>query len=222
MRILQRKGAISALSVSSSILALAACPANAQDQESEQSDNTIVVTAQFREQALQDTPIAITAVNAEMLEARSQTELTEVANQAPSVALRPSGADFGPSISASIRGIGQIDFSPLLEPGVGIYIDDVYYPRMIGANFELLDVERVEILRGPQGTLTGRNSEGGAIRFISKKPDGTLGGFAQASYGSRDLVIPSPIDQNPCAHWRSPMDMMRQGCSTSLFQAKQQ
>ena len=148
----------------------------------------IVVTAQFREQKLQDIPIAITAVNAAMLESRSQTNLTDVANQAPSVTLRPTTAAFGPSITASIRGMGQIDFNPAYEPGVGLYIDDVYYPRLLGANFDLLDVERVEILRGPQGTLTGRNSEGGAIKFISRRPNGTDGGYVSATYGSRNRV----------------------------------
>lgn len=172
--------------------ALAASPAFAQDNDAEagtsSGNNTIVVTAQFREQALQDTPIAITAVNSEMLEARSQTNITEVANQAPSVTLRPATGAFGNSMSASIRGFGQIDFNPQLEPGVGLYIDDVYYPRLTGANFDLLDVERVEILRGPQGTLTGRNSEGGAIKFISKKPTGDSSGYVEATYGSRDRV----------------------------------
>lgn len=171
-------------------VALASTPALAQasDEGAIDDDNVIVVTAQFREQNLQDTPLAITAVTSDMLEARSQTNLSEVANQAPSVSLTPQTASFGPSITATIRGLGQIDFNPLVEPGVGIYIDDVYFPRLVGANFELLDVERVEILRGPQGTLTGRNSEGGAIRYISKRPDGTFGGFAEATYGSRDEV----------------------------------
>lgn len=166
-------------------------PAIAQDtdtQSTSNTTNTIVVTAQFREQALQDTPIAITAVTSEMLEARSQTNITEVANQAPSVTLRPATGAFGNSMSASIRGFGQIDFNPQLEPGVGLYIDDVYYPRLTGANFDLLDVERVEILRGPQGTLTGRNSEGGAIRFISRKPTGDSSGYVEGTYGSRDRV----------------------------------
>ncbi|MFV0643509.1 MAG: TonB-dependent receptor [Sphingomonadaceae bacterium] len=156
------------------------------DEDAGSSTGEIVVTAQFREQNLQDTPLAITAVNSEMLEQRSQTNLTDIANQAPSVDLRQNSASFGPSITATIRGMGQVDFNPLLEPGVGIYIDDVYYPRLTGANFELVDVERVEILRGPQGTLTGRNSEGGAIRYVSKRPDGTFGGTVQATYGSRD------------------------------------
>ena len=169
--------------------AMAAMPASAQEEADDGGANPeIVVTAQFREQNLQDTPIAITAVTAELLEARSQTELVEVAAQAPSVVLRETTSAFGNSISASIRGMGQIDFNPQLEPGVGIYIDDVYYPRLTGANFDLLDVERVEILRGPQGTLTGRNSEGGAIRFVSRKPNGQNSGYVEGTYGSRQKV----------------------------------
>lgn len=158
----------------------------AADEEATVGD--IVVTAQFREQRLQDTPLAITAVDAATIEARSQTNLADVVKQAPSVVLLPATAAFGPSISASIRGLGQNDFNPALEPGVGLYIDDVYYPRLTGANFDLLDVERVEVLRGPQGTLTGRNSEGGAIKFISRKPTGDGGGYVSGTYGSRDRV----------------------------------
>lgn len=166
-------------------------PAHAQETPAADEEATvgdIVVTAQFREQRLQDTPLAITAVDAATIEARSQTNLADVVKQAPSVVLLPATAAFGPSISASIRGLGQNDFNPALEPGVGLYIDDVYYPRLTGANFDLLDVERVEVLRGPQGTLTGRNSEGGAIKFISRKPTGDGGGYVSGTYGSRDRV----------------------------------
>ncbi len=159
----------------------------AQADEQSQTIQEIVVTAQFREQKLQDTPLAITAVTAELIEARSATNLADVARAAPSVVLRPAAASFGNSISATIRGLGQGDFNPALEPGVGLYIDDVYYPRLTGANFDLLDVERVEVLRGPQGTLTGRNSEGGAIRFVSRKPTGE-GGNISATYGSRNRM----------------------------------
>ncbi len=168
-----------------------AFPAIAQDGNSEESartENTILVTAQFREQDIQDTPIAITAVSAEMMQAKNQTDLSQLADSAPSVTLRPQGSSFGPSVIAYIRGIGQYDFSPAFEPGVGIYIDDVYYPSMTGAMFDLLDLERVEILRGPQGTLAGRNSIGGAIKLYSASPDGSGGGFVEASYGSRDLI----------------------------------
>lgn len=148
----------------------------------------IVVTAQFRRERLQDTPISITAVNAAQLEAKGQTDLVQVADSAPNVSLKPQGASFGPSIVASIRGVGQNDFNPAYEPGVGIYIDDVYYPQLTGAVFDLLDLDRVEILRGPQGTLAGRNSEGGSIKLYSKKPTGDGGGSVEASYGSRNLI----------------------------------
>lgn len=162
--------------------------APAQDAASSDGIAEIVVTAQFREQRLQDTPLAITAVNSALMEARSQTNLAQVADTAPNVTLKPQGASFGPSISASIRGIGQSDFNPAYEPGVGIYIDDVYYPQLTGAVFDLLDLDRVEILRGPQGTLSGRNSEGGSIKMFSKKPTGSNEGYVEATYGSRNRI----------------------------------
>lgn len=171
---------------------IAATPAIAQEAPEgagdAPTDAEIVVTAQFREQRLQDTPIAITAVTGDMLEERSATNLSAVANSAPSVVLRPASAAFGNSVTASIRGFGQLDFNPAYEPGVGLYIDDVYYPRLTGANFDLMDVERIEVLRGPQGTLTGRNSEGGAIRFVSRKPNGDGSGYVSATYGSRNRI----------------------------------
>ncbi|MEI9850492.1 MAG: TonB-dependent receptor [Sphingomonas sp.] len=171
----------------------AAAPAGATQDEpaaqaDDQSDGEIVVTAQFREQNLQDTPLAITAVNAEMLEARSQTDISQVANQAPSVTLKPQGAAFGPSLGANIRGVGQFDFNPALEPGVGFYVDDVYYATLTGSILDLLDLERVEIQRGPQGTLAGRNSIGGAVKLFSKRPEGTNSGYVSAAYGSRNRV----------------------------------
>jgi iron complex outermembrane recepter protein len=181
-----------ALAVTASLGALCVgAPAFAQEAQSSAEEDAavgdIVVTAQFREQKLQDTPLAITAIDAALIESRSATNLADVTKAAPSVVLRPSSAAFGNSISATIRGLGQGDFNPALEPGVGLYIDDVYYPRLTGANFDLLDVERVEILRGPQGTLTGRNAEGGAIKFISRKPTGE-GGYVSATYGSRNRI----------------------------------
>jgi iron complex outermembrane receptor protein len=148
----------------------------------------IVVTAQFRAQNIQDTPLAITAVDAATMEAKSQTNLAQVADSAPNVSLKPQGASFGPSVAVSIRGIGQGDFNPAYEPGVGIYIDDVYYPQLTGAVFDLLDLDRVEILRGPQGTLSGRNSEGGSIKMFTKKPTGSGEGFVEGTYGSRNRI----------------------------------
>jgi iron complex outermembrane receptor protein len=148
----------------------------------------ILVTAQFREQNLQDTPLAITAVSSAMLEARSQTSVQDVANQAPSVTLKPQGSTFGPSLGASIRGVGQFDFNPAVEPGVGLYVDDVYFATLTGSILDLLDLDRVEILRGPQGTLAGRNSIGGAVKLYSQRPEGSNTGYVAAAYGSRDRL----------------------------------
>ncbi|MCJ2181800.1 TonB-dependent receptor [Novosphingobium sp. 1949] len=144
----------------------------------------IIVTAQFRAQRLQDTPIAITATSGAELEAKSVESVTDLTAIAPNVNLSQATGLNGSAIQAYIRGIGQNDSSFALEPGVGIYIDDVYYGTTFGAILELNDLDRVEVLRGPQGTLSGKNSIGGSIKLFSKKPDGNGGGFLEASTGS--------------------------------------
>ena len=146
----------------------------------------VVVTAQFRKENVQDTPLAVTAINSDMLEARSQTNLVQVTAQSPNVSLQPAGSAFGSAMVAFIRGIGQTDFNPSVEPGVGIYVDDVYYGTITGNLLDLLDLDRVEVLRGPQGTLAGRNSIGGAIKLFTRKPDGSDDGFVSATYGKFD------------------------------------
>lgn len=144
----------------------------------------IVVTAQFRQQNLQDTPLSITALNGEALAARGQTNIAEVAAEAPNVTLMPQNQYLGPGIIAFIRGVGQSDPNFALEPGVGMYIDDVYLPTLTGSLLDLMDVDRVEVLRGPQGTLSGRNSLGGSIKLYSVKPQGDGSGMLEATYGS--------------------------------------
>ncbi|HUG72115.1 MAG TPA: Plug domain-containing protein, partial [Steroidobacteraceae bacterium] len=140
-----------ALAVASSLLVQQGALAAEDDDLVELEE--VVVTAQFREQRLQDTPIAITAVTAELMEQRNQTSIFEVAAQAPNVSLAPQAQANGSGLLAFIRGVGQTDFNYALEPGVGMYIDDVYYATVTGSNFDLMDLERVEVLRGPQGTL---------------------------------------------------------------------
>lgn len=179
--------------VSSFALAAAlSTPAYAQDEaapaDEEARNPDIVVTAEFREARLQDTPIAITAVNAEMLEARGQTDIAQIAAQAPNVVLRPQPQNSGVGLVAFIRGIGQTDFNYALEPGVGIYVDDVYIPTLSSSMLDLMDLERVEVLRGPQGTLAGKNSIGGAIKLFSSKPDGSGRGSIQVTYGSYNRI----------------------------------
>jgi iron complex outermembrane receptor protein len=148
----------------------------------------IVVTAQFRAQNVQDTPIAITAVDAATLNARSQTSITDIGDFAPNVALEPATGLQGNSIAAFIRGIGQLDASFALEPGVGVYIDDIYYGTTFGASMDLTDLDRVEVLRGPQGTLSGKNSVGGSVKLFSKRPTGSGKGFLEATYGRFDRL----------------------------------
>ena len=143
-----------------------------QDDQTENRTNVITVTAEFREANLQDTPIAITAVNSEMLEARGQTNISQVAAQAPNVSLTPQPQNGGTGLIAYIRGVGQTDFNYALDPGVGIYVDDVFIPTLSSSLLELMDLDRIEILRGPQGTLAGKNSIGGAIKLFSQKPQG--------------------------------------------------
>lgn len=174
---------------SMALVAALSSPAYAQDEQQEGARNPeILVTAEFRERRLQDTPIAITAVNAEMLEARGQSDVSQVAAQAPNVTLKASGQDGGQGMVAFIRGVGQTDFNFALEPGVGIYLDDVYFATVSGSLLDLMDVERVEVLRGPQGTLAGKNTIGGAIKLFSSKPDGSGRGSVQATYGSYDRI----------------------------------
>lgn len=163
---------------------IAAESSGAPSTDSADALQEVVVTAQFRQTKLQDTPIAITAVTGNMLEARSQTDITQVANQAPNVTLTSTSSAFGPGMTAFIRGIGQNDTSFALEPGVGMYIDDVYYATVLGSDFDLMDLDRVEILRGPQGTLAGMNSIGGAVRLYSKKPSAETDGFLEGTVGS--------------------------------------
>ncbi len=180
-----------ALGVSVSLAALSlAAPTFAADKpaDTKADPNEIIVTAQFRSQKLQDTPISITAINSKLLESRSQTDISQIAGQAPNVNLTPMGAAFGSSEAVYIRGVGAYDFNPAYEQGVGLYVDDVYYATLTGNVLDLLDLDRVEVLRGPQGTLTGRNSEGGAIKLFSIKPNEKDSGYFQATYGSRNRV----------------------------------
>jgi iron complex outermembrane receptor protein len=148
----------------------------------------IIVTARYREELLQQTPIAITAIPAEELTDRAFTSAFEIGYTVPNTTLRPAQQAFGNTMTAFIRGVGQYDFDFAFEPGVGIYVDDVYNPFLLGSEIDLLDLDRVEVLRGPQGTLFGRGSIGGVIRYVSKKPEGDNTGFVQVTGGEFDRI----------------------------------
>lgn len=167
--------------------------AAAQETEGEDAqDNVgvaeIVVTAQKRSENLQDVPISITAVTSDALEGRGVRSVAEISNFAPNVQLESSAPIVSSSqiLTGFIRGIGQNDLSSSLEPGVGVYLDGVILARSIGANVDLLDIERIEILKGPQGTLFGRNTIGGAISVVTRDPAEEFAFRGETTYGSRD------------------------------------
>src|SRR5690606_16810572 len=163
--------------------------AQTADTASDDGIKEIVVTAQFRNQSLQEAPLAITAVDAALIEARNQTNITELAQRAPGVQFSAGGQGGGAQTAAvTIRGIGQNDFQFPNEPGVGVYIDDVYYGITFGTAFDLVDLDRVEILRGPQGTLSGKNSIGGSIKLFSRKPNDDPDAYVELSAGSLDRL----------------------------------
>ena len=179
--------ALAALACPGSALAQAAAapPAAPASAAESQPLQEIVVTATRRAQRLQDTPIAITVLDAKSLAASGAADLGDVARIAPNVDLSAGGGGSGGSFNtqAYIRGIGQSDFLLTTDPGVGVYIDGVFFPRATGGLLDLLDVARVEVLRGPQGTLFGRNTIGGAISVVTARPMGEFGGHVEASIG---------------------------------------
>jgi iron complex outermembrane recepter protein len=180
---------VSLLSVPLTLGALSILSSTASAAEDDESLlDEIVVTARYREERLQQTPIAITAITSEELQQRSFTNAYEVGYVTPNASLRPAQAAFGNTMSAYIRGIGQYDFDFAFEPGVGIYVDDIYNPFTLGSQIDLLDLDHVEVLRGPQGTLFGRGSIGGAIRYVTADPKGDNTGSISATWGDYDRV----------------------------------
>ena len=146
----------------------------------------VIVTARKREESMQETPISISVFSTEDLRQRNLTNLMELSEFTPNVvmATAASGSGGGNNSQIYIRGVGQTDFLFTTDPGVGIYLDGVYLPRTLGGVLDLLDLERIEVLRGPQGTLFGKNTIGGAINLISNKPTQEFGGFAELTVGS--------------------------------------
>lgn len=148
----------------------------------------IIVTAQFREENIQDVPLSISAMSGDALEAKSANDVIEIERWTPNLKIDHLGSGWGPTLAVNARGIGLNDFKAVFEPGVPIYVDDVLLGRPTGANLDLLDLERVEVLRGPQGTLFGSNAAGGVIRLISRKPTGDGPTVAEVTMGSYDRI----------------------------------
>lgn len=182
-----------ALAVASGAAAQSSDRSDAADQGTDAAESRstgigdIIVTATRRATNLQDTPLAITAVQADDLLEKGLTNVAEMSRVVPNVTFERAQGAYGPGMTAFIRGIGTSDTGLSGEPGVAFYIDDVYYPLVFGSMFDLLDLERVEVLRGPQGTLFGRNSLAGAVNLVTKKPIlGDTSVYAEFTLGSYD------------------------------------
>ncbi|RJG08298.1 TonB-dependent receptor [Massilia cavernae] len=168
------RSAAAMLAITGSTLAMAhaqTTPADAppsQEVATEASMGKVVVTARRREETLQDVPVSVTAYSAEQLSKQGIPDITALAFSLPNTTLKASRAT-NSTLTAFIRGVGQQDPLAGFEAGVGIYLDDIYLARPQGAVAEIYDVERIEVLRGPQGTLYGRNTIGGAVKYVTRK-----------------------------------------------------
>ena len=173
--------------LTSAALSTIILPAQAIAAPAPSDNGDIIVTARRRSESLTSVPIAISAFSGQDLADKGAGDITALADEIPNVTLEPSRGT-NSTLSAFIRGVGQQDPVSGFEQGVGIYLDDIYLNRPQAAVLDIYDVERVEVLRGPQGTLYGRNTIGGAIKYVTKKlkdaPSlslrSTLGNYAQA------------------------------------------
>ena len=143
----------------------------------------IVVTAQKREQNLQDVGISVTAFSGNQIRELGYTNTIDIAAQTPGLGI----IQYHPTLTTTnIRGISQNDFADHLEPPIAMYVDEAYVSAMGAGHTQLYDLQRVEVLRGPQGTLFGRNATGGLLHYISAKPTEDPEGYLEFTYGSYD------------------------------------
>jgi iron complex outermembrane recepter protein len=177
-------------------LATMASTASAQQADAVQEPQTqatslggVTVTARKREETIQDVPVAVTAFTSESLDRLNVRDLGDLGAQVPNMTIYAARGSSS-TITAYIRGVGQSDPLWGVDPGVGIYLDDVYIARPQGALLDVFDVERVEVLRGPQGTLYGKNTIGGAIKYVSRGLVEDTNGNVQVTvgnYGQKDI-----------------------------------
>jgi iron complex outermembrane receptor protein len=174
--------------------------AAAETEIAEEGGNRIVVTARRREETIIDVPLSVTALSGDDLIQQGIQDLTQVGQQVPNITLEVSRGT-NTTLTAFIRGVGQQDPVAGFEAGVGLYIDDVYLNRPQAAVLDIYNVERIEVLRGPQGTLYGRNTIGGAIKYVTAELPDETSFMARGTYGSYDqadliLSASTPISDN--------------------------
>ena len=174
--------------------------ANAPEAPSTTGLEQIIVTAQRRDQSLLDVPIAISAFTSDELQRRNVNEALDLIQYVPNLA-GSNNVGLSSANTYYLRGLGDTESLATKDPSVGTYIDDIYFARQIANNFSFFDVERIEVLRGPQGTLFGRNTTGGAIVTVLARPGDEFGGSAELAYGRFDRVearatIDAPLSDN--------------------------
>lgn len=161
----------------------------------------VVVTARKRVENLQDTPIAITAISGAMIEQTQMLSVADIEQRTPNLSIRASDNGVSSALQAYMRGVGQFDFALTVDPGVGMYVDGIYLARTVGANFQLADIEQIQVLRGPQGTLFGKNTIGGAINVTTRRPSGDTQYSAEVTggednYFSFDGYLEFPVSED--------------------------
>ena len=195
----------------------------------------IVVTARKREESLQDTPLAVSAFNAGELEQRNIVSVSEVSQYIPNIQFDNVASESGGGNSSqiAIRGIGQTDYVLTVEPGVALYVDGVYISKSMGSLIDNIDLERVEVMRGPQGTLFGKNTIGGAVSIISKRPSEEFEGALEVTGGNYERIdgkvsLSGPVSdrlrlrvsaasQNRDGHVKRVVTGEREGSKQALF-----
>ena len=170
-----------------SALSTMALAQNATPQEEAVGLDDIIVTSRRTEESLQRTPLAVSAFSGEAMDRQGVLQTTDLQGSVPNLNI-VQGRGSSNATNIYIRGIGQPDALQTFDPAVGVYIDDVYYARIRGTQFDLLDLERIEVLRGPQGTLYGKNTIGGAMRLVSRRPGQEFRARGSVAYGDYDLI----------------------------------
>ncbi len=180
------KTALFASAAWSAFSAVAVAQDAAQSNQATALDD-VVVTARRTEESAQRTPLSLSAFSGEQLERQGAQQVTDLQGAVPNLNI-VQGRGSSNATNIYIRGIGQPDALQTFDPAVGVYVDDVYYSRIRGTQFDLLDLERVEVLRGPQGTLYGKNTIGGALKLVSRRPGQEFRARGSVAYGDYDLI----------------------------------
>jgi len=168
--------------------------ASAQEANPQGGLTDIVVTARRSAETLQNVPVAVTALGSDFIERQNISDASDIPQFAPNLTIEQQPSSLS-AATVFIRGIGNNEPSSVSEQGVGVYLEGVYLARAAGAVFDLIDLERIEVLRGPQGTLFGRNTIGGALQLVSRKPAADFGVTAKAGYGRfNDWYVRGRVD----------------------------